>query len=352
MTAPAGRTDALADLLGTIEVQRIGCELAGSPLYAEVLQVVADDVAAGGPCADVLAPVAGLPFGDAVLLRFLGGVHRLVLDGHEPALAAQFPSAGGSPDHALGPLFVAAVDRHRERLAASLTAGVQTNEVGRSVALLGGYLEVAKLGLPLRVLEVGASAGLNLRVDRYRYEQGGAAFGPEDSPLRFVDPWAGPVPDLTVPLQVAERRGCDVDPIDPATHEGRQRLRAFVWPDQPDRRARLDAALVVARDLPVPVDRDGAVPWLRRRLAEPAPGRATVVAHSIMFQYLSPDDRRAFLTLVEEAGGRATPEAPVAWLRMEPGGDRAETRLTVWPGGTPRSLATSPYHGLPVAWTG
>ena len=240
----------------------------------------------------------------------------------------------------------------RDALVAGLDREVQTNEVGRSAALIGGYLTLARRGLPLRVLEVGASAGLNLRFDRFRFEAGQQAFGPADSPLRFVDPWVGAAPDLSGRIEVASRRGCDLDPIDPTTHEGRLRLRSYVWPDQPVRRARLDAALLVAEQLPVTVDRADAVTWLGPLLAAPIPGVLTVVVHSIVFQYLSPADRNAFLALLDDAGSRATDEAPLAWLRMEPGGDQGETRLTSWPTGTTDLLCRSAFHGPPVVWIG
>jgi hypothetical protein len=219
------------------------------------------------------------------------------------------------------------------------------------VALLGGYLELSRLGLPLRILEVGASAGLNLRFDRFRYEAADAAFGPADSPVRFVRPWAGRSPDLGLAVEVASRHGCDVDPVDPTTEEGRLWLRSFLWPDQPERRARLDGALDVAAEVPVVIDRADAVAWLRERLADPVHGQITVVTHSIVFQYLAPEDRKAFLSLLDGAGARATPAAPLAWLRMEPGGDRAETRLTTWPGGATHLLSSSAFHGPPVAWS-
>ncbi|MCU1497971.1 MAG: hypothetical protein JWM47_1924 [Acidimicrobiales bacterium] len=337
-------------LLATIETQRAGCEMAGSPLYAGVLGAVAADVVAGGPCAALLGPLARAPFGDAILLRLLAAVHLLVLEGLEPELAAQYPSAGGQPGPAAGRLFVAAVARHRDRIAAQLAVGVQTNEPGRSAALLGGYLHLAGAGLPLRILEVGASAGLNLRFDQYRYEAGEQAFGQADSGVRFVDPWIGRPPELAVDVAVASRGGCDLDPIDPASEAGRLRLQAYVWPDQPARRARLDAAIAIARAHPVTIERADAVSWITRQLAVPVPGQLTVVVHSIVFQYLSGDDRRAFLAAVDAAGERATTEAPLAWLRMEPGGDRAETRLTTWPGGRGELLCTSAFHGPPVAW--
>lgn len=335
-------------LLETIENQRLGCELAGSPLYADLLDAVAADVVAGGVCAPLLAPLAAAPYGDAAILRFLAAVHLLVLEGDAPDLAAHYPSTGGTPGPDVGARFVAEVARHADRVASQLALGVQTNEVGRSVALLTGYLELARAGLPLRILEVGASAGLNLRFDHFRYEAGDAGFGPVDSPLRFVDPWSGRPPDLARRIEVASREGSDLDPIDPTTDRGRQRLRSYLWPDQPQRRARLDAALAVAAAVPVPVEQADAVSWLRRKLAEPVPGCQTVVAHSIVFQYLSADDRAACLALLDEAGARATAEAPLAWLRMEPGGDQAETRLTRWPGGVTELVARSAYHGPPV----
>jgi hypothetical protein len=343
-TPPAG-------LLEVVETQRLGCQLAGSPLYASILDVVAADLRHGGPCARLLAPVADAPFGDAVLLRLLAGLHRLVLAGEAPELARHYPSAGGRPGRHLDHAVLEAVTAHAASLGAALGEGVQTNEVGRSAALVGGLLEVAAWGLPVRLLEVGASAGLNLLVDRYRYEAGDRGVGPADSPLRFVEPWAGVAPHLERRLEVAERRGCDLRPIDPADPAGRLRLRSFVWADQLERLARLDAALAVVDRVGAPtVDRASAAPWARRQLAEPAPGRATVLVHAIVAQYLDPAERGRLVAAIEAAGARADRTAPLAWLRLEPGGDQAELRLTAWPGGRTRLLATSAYHGPPVVW--
>lgn len=340
-------------LLAVVETQRLGCELAGSPLYAEVLRAVAHDLGRDGPCAAVLAGVADAPFGDAVLLRYLAALHRLALAGQAPELAAHLPSTGGEPGRGLAAAVVATTEAHGPALVAALAEGVQTNEVGRSASMLGGFLDVARGALPLRVLEVGASAGLNLLFDRYRYEAGGAACGPADSPLRFAEPWVGRAPELDTPIDVVERRGCDVAPIDPSSAEGRLRLRSFVWPDQLERLARLDAALAVVDLVGAPtVDRGGAAAWTAAQLADRVPGVATVLAHSIVLQYLEPLERAALVDAIESAGARADAEAPVAWLRLEPGGDQAELRLTTWPGGRTRVLATSAYHGPPVLWRG
>lgn len=342
-----------------LRAQRRGCAIGGSDLYSDLLDAVMDDVRQGGPCHRALVPYAGEPMAHAVVLRFLAAAHELALDGSAPALAAHYPSCGGTPGPALGPEFVATVARHLDRVRARTADPLQTNEVGRSAALLGGFLAVARSGLPLRVLEVGASAGLNLHFDRFRYEAGDQAFGPADAPVRFVDAWTGAVPALTTPLTVAERRGCDARPLDPADPDDRLRLRASLWPDQVERRRRLEAALVVAATAPepVPVDRADAAAWVAEQLAAPAPGRATVVVHTIVAQYLTAAARQAMERAIAEAGARATGDAPVAWLRMEPADDRhGEVRLTRWPspgGPAPTEvLARSAFHGPPVHWLG
>lgn len=341
----------LERLLGVVAFQATACASSGSPLYGKVLDAVAADLRDGGVCADLLAGRHEDPFGSALALRFLGAVHRIVLDGRAPELAVHYPSAGGTAQADPGPAFIAAVRRHRAEIELRIEDGVQTNEVGRSAALVGGYAAVAAhTGLPLRVLEVGASAGLNLRWDHFAYDTGRGVAGDPDSPVRFSGVWQGDPPDLPSAFRVSERAGCDRNPLDAATPADSLTLRAFVWPDQRERLARLDAAIEVARRVPAVVERADADVWVADRLAAPTPGVATVVVHSIVLQYLSAEQQARFRRALSDAGARATMHAPVAWLRMEPGGDRAELRLTTWPGGEERLLGTAGYHGQPVWW--
>jgi hypothetical protein len=334
--------------------QAAACRAVGSLLYADLLAGAAEDLAAGGPMAGVVGDDPEEPYSSALALRFMGAVHRMVLEGRAPELAACFPSVGGTAGHsAQVPRLLALVREHRDELRRRLRAGVQTNEVGRSAVLVGGYATVAaRTGLPLRVLEVGASAGLNLLFDHYHYDTGLGRFGDPAAPVRFSGLWQGEPPDLGVPLEVAERSGCDLAPVDPATPDGRLTLLSYTWADQGERLARLEAALQVARRHPVPVDRAEAGVWLDAQLADAAPGVATVVAHTIVVQYLTSAGRRRLLRAIGNAGERATGRAPLAWLRMEPAGERAELRLTTWPGGAEEVLATAGYHGNPIWWVG
>ena len=345
-------------ILAAFRYQRDG--LATSPLYHRLLGLAIEDAEQGGICDEVLAetPEDVAPVLDALPLRFLGGVHRLVLDGDAPDLARFYPSAGGhfeadSPDVDPDPVFLATVAEHRDRVVESLGRTVQTNEVGRCASLLPGFLAVAEsTGLPLRVLELGTSAGLNLRWDHYRYEggDGGSAWGAEDAPLRFADVYVDPRPRLDVEAVVVERRGCDRNPIDAASTDGAQLLRSFVWPDQLDRFAALDAALDLAPSIPVDVDRADAAEWVEEQLGDTRKGVATVLFQSIVWQYLTPETRAAVRSVVKETGARATADAPIAWLRMEPGSEPtkgAEVRLRRWPG-EEQLLAITGYHGRPV----
>jgi hypothetical protein len=313
----------------------------------------AADVEARGPVFDVLAGHEDDPGEHAIALRLFAGLHRLALEGGAPDVAAHFPSTGGDADAgAAWPAVREAVRDETRRLRAGLGSPPQTNEVGRSAALLVGFHTVAaETARPLRLLEVGASAGLNLRWDRYCYDVGASPVGDLGSPVRFPSSWFEGEWSLPRAVEVVERRGCDAAPIDPAREDDRLRLLSYVWPDQRARFERLAGALEVARQVEVAVDAADACDWLEARLSEPADGVATVVFHSIFFQYLTVEARGRLLATIEAAGRRAGHAAPLAWLRMEPGGDRqTEVRLTLWPGPRERVLATAGFHGQPVRW--
>jgi hypothetical protein len=325
-----------------------------APTHASLLAHTADDILRGGPAWEVLRGREDDPRGSALALRFMGAVHRLVLHGRAPELAPFYRSVGGSegPEGAWGP-FRRVLASHIDELREEVRRPVQTNEVGRSGALVGGFLLVAeRFGLPLRVLELGASAGLNLRWDYFQYEARGERWGPAESPVRLCDFDTPPRPPFNVDASVVARTGCDRNPLDPTSPEDQITLLSFVWCDQAWRVRRLRAALEVASRVPATVDNANIPDWLDQHLATDAEGSATVVFHSIVMQYLEEGDRQRTLEMLRVSGEAATQRAPLAWLRMEPAGDHAEVRLTMWPGGEDRLIARSGYHGAPVRWVG
>ena len=107
----------------------------------------------------------------------------------------------------------------------------------------------------------------------------------------------------------------------------------------------------------MPVERADAAEWLPARLSETEPGTVLVVFHSVMWQYLGTDTQNALRAALAGAGAGATPETPLAWLRMEPHPETyapAELRLTLWDGGScsprERLLATTGFHGGALTW--
>jgi hypothetical protein len=322
----------------------------GSPLYASLLRRAAVDAEAGGPTWAVLSRHVAPGRGDAVALRLMAAVHRLVLAGRATHLAREYPSAGGTPSDDPWPAFHAVLEEHTATLQDLVSLPCQTNEVGRCAPMMWGFLETAARGLPLRILEVGASAGLNLRFDRFRYGGGGAHWGDAASPVDLDGLWGDPPPSRPERLVVVERRGCDRRPVDPTTDDGRLGLQASVWADQTVRFRRLRGALDLAAQVPAVVDAASLEEWLPGPLAHLPAGTATVVYHSVVDEYLPAEVRARFHACLQEAGARATPQSPLAWVRLEPLSSVRHhgVTLTTWPGGDERLLCTSGAHGQDV----
>lgn len=332
------------------------CDRLGSPFNARLLECLADDWLAGGPM-HALLPVwtAGPPGQDLVPLRMAGAFHALALSGRHAELARLYPPAAASFDaKPLAPLLRRLLADEADHFRTYLASAPQTNEVMRSAVLIGGYAAIAAdTGLPLALREIGASAGLNLLWDRFHYTLGAQHWGDEASPVRIVSDWRGRASALPTRIVVADRRGNDLLPIDVGDDAAVLRLRSYVWPDQAARMARLQGAIALARRERPMVDAGDAAAWVERELAAPRPGAVTVLAHSVVWQYLPAATRERIEAALAAAARRASAEAPLAWLRMEfyASGAPAELRLTIWPGGQERTLATAHPHGEWVEWT-
>jgi hypothetical protein len=342
-------------LLHMLRSQGRFCAGSGSPMYGELFELVAQDVEAGGVFAAVLSGHENDPSRHAVPLRLLGGLHRLVLDGRAAELRRWYPSTGGSWDaDAAWPEIVRAATRHGDALRAALEQPPQTNEVGRSAALIGGLLRINRgFGLPIRLFEIGSSAGLNMRPDHYHYRYNGGGWGPVDSPVTIDNAWHGRLPP-DGPLTIIERTGYDIAPIDVTGADGKLTALSYVWPDQGARLERLRGAIAVARGVPARLDRTAAGAAVAGlKLTQ---GALTVLWHSITWQYLPHDERAAVRAGVDALGAQADSSSPFAHLTLEPArnGPGAPIKFLVrartWPGGELAVLGECHPHGPPVNW--
>jgi hypothetical protein len=273
------------------------------------------------------------------------------LSGRDAALAALYPPRQERGD--LARAVTDAIASHRDVIAEYLAVAPQTNEIGRSAVLLPGFAAIAQATqLPLTTFEIGASAGLNQLWHRYRYALGNLAWGDPSSAVLIRADWQGAAPLLPDRIAVASHAACDVAPIDLQREGAALRLMSYVWPDQRERLERLRAAILLAQRLQVRVEAADALTWAGEALATQRPGSATVIYHSVMWQYLPEPTRNGLRGLIEATGSHATRQAPLAWLAFEPPASDARMllTLTLWPGGERRVLAEAHPHGQWVRW--
>lgn len=333
---------------GAFLIQQHYCEANAAPIYGRMAGAVAAGLTRDTVVGARILDWPGEPTRDALPLRFFGGLHALVQAGKDDGLAAVF--AGAVTEQAE---IVATLERVLAEQEAALLPWLdgppQTNEPGRSAALMLGLIELARRHGPrLELLEIGSSAGLNLLIDRYRFDLGGTFYGPADSPVTITPVWSGP-PAPVVPLEMVSVRGCDVQPLDATDPIVAARLAAYVWPETPERLVRVRAAIAMQVERGVDLVRADAADWVEARLAEPQEAGVTrVLMHSVVWQYLPEPVAERIRAAMTAAGAQASAERPLGWVMMEP--DRAlghqVVRARSWPGtGDWTTVATAHAHG-------
>ncbi len=328
--------------------QSRACADLGSPFMGRLMALAAERLSGDGPIGRRLFGWSGdlSPRGASVPLRFGGALHALVLSGDKD-LAQVYPPHDVDDD-ALWAAVERALTDHEADILAWLDNAPQTNEVRRSAAMIAAaHWLTARYGLPINLSELGASAGLNLMFDHFALEAGGARFGPADAGVVLAPDWTGPPPPKA-DLRINNRRGVDLNPLDPSAPEGQLRLRAYLWPDQTHRRALTDAAISVAA---AEVDKADAIAWLATRL-DPVPGHLHLIYHTIAWQYFPPAVQAEGEAMLARAGAVATANAPLARLAMEADDHGRGARLTlqVWPDGEIIPLGRIDFHGRWVDW--
>ncbi|MFN5047002.1 DUF2332 domain-containing protein [Roseateles sp.] len=287
------------------------------PLYVAVCLALSDSP-------EMLALMAEAPETQRRPNLLLAALHERLLAGVVHPLAAYFPSRGGkrAPDAELPGLLLDLVRRERASLIQHLRKrSTQTNEIGRCAVLWPALSYVSQQTgcSELALFDFGSSAGLNLAVDRYRYDYGpmGQRGAPEapDTP-RLACRWQGSaaLPSAAAWRLVA-RLGCDLAPVDVLDAEALRWLRACLWPSDQERAQRLELALGLARrhgDLQVQPSSEGLA-LLEQWLDELPAGVQPVLLNTWVLAYFEADALQAHRARVADlVRGRG-----LAWLSAE-----------------------------------
>ena len=277
-------------------------EFTTSPLY----RCLSRTVAATGQLLDLACQ--GRP-GQYPTFLFFGAVHLLLLAGTEHPLARFYPSLAGEralPPEGAGPALVSFGRDHAAELAETIrTRLVQTNQVQRAIGLRLGLSVIAdEVPGPVHVIEVGTSAGLNLRFGRYGYRLNGRRFGDPASPVQLAAECHGqqPEPDLDRQPAIASVLGIDLQPVDPAEPADRAWLQALVWPENHRQRALLTTALELAAADPPPILAGDVIDVLPGIAGALPAGQPRVVFHAATRMHVPTSRLAAFDAAIERAG--------------------------------------------------
>jgi hypothetical protein len=337
--------------------QERACRSLGSDFVGRLCGLCAERLQKGDPISDAILNWQGdaSGTGDSVPLRLMGALHALVRADKNSELAGVYP-----PHHSnvtVDDLWRAVSNSfttHNDFILDRLKGPPQTNEVRRAAATMALFLEVGRqTGLPLILSEVGASAGINLHLDDFHIQLGDRHVGEASSSVKLSPKWYGnPAPEGK--LEIVSRAGCDLIPVDPGLFEDRERLMSFIWADQQDRIERTAAALEIAANKTLRVEKADAIDWLARRVTKPHEGSAHVIYSTIAWQYLPKGAQMRGEEIIRTAGDRATKEAPLAWVMMEGDGEKpgAGLSMTLWPGAQTHTVGRTDYHGRWIDWVG
>lgn len=270
---------------------------------------------------EVASPLFEAPVEQRRPTLLFAAVHDLLLRGIEHPLANYYPSVGGrrEPDEELLGSFRDFCADHEDMLLGMIsTRNTQTNEVRRSAALLPALQLAAQQATgPLALVEVGASAGLNLLMDRFAYRYDDLRVGPSDSALVIDSALRNgrPPPPVSHPIRLSSVRriGIDLHPLDVRDPADARWLRACVWPEHLDRLHLLDAAVAFARDDPPELVTGHALEALPEVVDTLPHGIELCVFHSSTLAYFTHSESRRFVDLLESLSRDRT----VWWVSLE-----------------------------------
>jgi hypothetical protein len=302
--AEGDRVRELADFLrGWADLELRGY----APLYDRIARALAGDTALLGRVA------SAAPREKMVAVLLFAAVHHLLLEEPAHPLARIYTTGDGDP----WPWFRELVTGRFDEIAAQLVVRtIQTNEVGRASAVFPALgIVAAERRPPFALVEVGASAGLNLFLDRFAYDLGGTAAGDPTSPVRVACRLLGPhrPPAPAGPIPIASRIGIDLAPIDVTSDDACRWLEACLWPGPTPRAERLRAAIALARRTPPRILHGDAARLLPEVLASLPRDVTPCIVSTWALAYLPPDARASLAASV----ATASVARDVVWITFE-----------------------------------
>ena len=281
-------------------------------------------------------------------LRLGAALHALVLEKINHGLVDVYPP-NTSSDQALWNAVLGAFQQHEQFIRAWLKSPPQTNEVRRAAPILAGLNYcLSHYPMPVMLSELGASAGFNLLLDRYSLNLGPMLQSSDDSIATLSPDWMGVIP-AQQPLNIIDRAGVDINPLNPIDRLDYLRLLSYTWADQCDRLERIKH---IAPHQTTKVEQADAAAWLPNRLnAQPA-GTLHFVFHTIALQYSPQESKDKIAHDLAQAGEHATTERPLGYMSMEISDDLEGAKLTLqlWPSGQVHDVGRADFHGRWVSW--
>ena len=322
-----------------------------SPLYERLSLGIAAD-------SEILAIASHVREGQPVPNLFLGAAHLLLLKGAQHPVSTFYPSVSKSPtpDEDAYPYFREfCIQNSHEIIELISTRLVQTNVVKRCACLLPAFSIVAERahGLPLSLVEIGASAGLNLLWDRYGYDYGeGRRYGNASSIVQLAcEPRGAALPSMFEPFpDIGLRVGIDLNPIDLNDPDAILWLRALIWPEHTERVETLKGAIEIARHDPPTLLAGDALDLLPEVLDSAPDDSALCVFHTHTVNQFSEEGKERLHAIIDEHGSKR--DLFVISIEGQSNVEGALVELIAYENGgmIRRALARCDPHGRWLEW--
>ncbi len=344
----------MEDLRGMAEIfRRFGdLECPGmSTLYERLSLAISGDP-------EILAIAVQRRAGQPAPNLFFAAVHALLLEGSPHPLARFYTSLSPATQTTEDPYPVFrtfCLERRAQIVEIISTRAVQTNVIRRSALLLPAFARAMGNGgnRPTALIEIGASAGLNLFWDRYGFDYGGRLrWGDPASPVQLATtcqgPYLPPVPESAV--NISQRVGLDLEPVYLDREDGGAWLRALIWPERRDEADLLSRAMDLARSGPPQLFAGDALDLLPGVLdAVPTESRPCIF-HSHTLNQFPIEARERFAGLIDRYGGQR--DLDLISLEGRRGQENSELDLATYRNGARKweHLATCDSHGYRIKW--